>query len=463
MTLGLTLLLISDSIGWTISDNIVYNPGVCEGNMLYIHKIRDYLSTNYSKVKLINKSIGNTTSAKMSTKAGLAYCGKIDADIAVISLGTNDSFYSTGVSNFIINMTSIINKLKTVNPDIKIILCSPSTMKAAGRLDLQDYRNAISDLATTFATGLCHFENAWTIEEIGTYVATDQVHPKKEGHAKLYEQLLPVLLDYCEDLIENKLISKDKTVTIDAAENLSINILDFTTVPEPVINYIKDERLILDLHAAKADLTNPGTNSPSITTWSDRCNSPANFTLNNFNFNSSSGWAGSGITGDPYCLVLDGINDHLHNSNASKLNIVTKTTIEFWINMLSTPSGLCNLYLDSLTTWLTECCFLPGSLRPTFSSYNGSLLITSSESLLLNTWACVDFIRNGTYGEIRINGATVASGTLSTPRTPSGTKMIGYGLAGVYVNAKIAAVRIYNDNLTVQESLQNYQAGYLAV
>jgi hypothetical protein len=80
----------------------------------------------------------------------------------------------------------------------------------------------------------------------------------------------------------------------------------------------------------------PGSNSPSTSTWVDLFNlGPNNGVLNNFSYNTTSGWCGSGTGAITSCadgayrLVLDGSNDYVNFGTS--LGSFSSATYETWI------------------------------------------------------------------------------------------------------------------------------------
>ncbi len=80
----------------------------------------------------------------------------------------------------------------------------------------------------------------------------------------------------------------------------------------------------------------PGSNSPATSTWVDLFNlGPSNGVLNNFSYNTTSGWCGSGTGAITSCavgayrLVLDGIDDYVDFGTG--LGSFSSATYETWI------------------------------------------------------------------------------------------------------------------------------------
>jgi hypothetical protein len=83
----------------------------------------------------------------------------------------------------------------------------------------------------------------------------------------------------------------------------------------------------------------------------------------------------------------------------------------------------------------------PGSDSGSFSSSSGN-------TVPLNTWTHVVFVRNGTACTIYANGVSIASGTVPVPTTTPNAMQIGFG-AGHYLIGSIDDVAIWNTALSV--------------
>ena len=186
MKKGGLYLAIGDSITWTIPSET--NPN---GGNLYASRVRNAIQTTYgTPVKHINKGIGGSVAA--GVVINLPWCSRLVPDLVTIGLGMNDcAGGSTTTASYKADLEKVIDKLRVQNPDVHIILCTPSQTSDANRTPyIQSFRDAMIEVATSKNTGLARFDLAYTSGEVSTY-CPDGVHPNSAGHGKLFDVLWP--------------------------------------------------------------------------------------------------------------------------------------------------------------------------------------------------------------------------------------------------------------------------------
>ncbi|RXZ01509.1 SGNH/GDSL hydrolase family protein [Fictibacillus sp. S7] len=180
MNLGYYLAL-GDSITWASV------TGTTKGSDFYAMKVRDAIAANYRPIKLVNNGIGGITSNHLVQN--MHWCTRVVPDIVTIGIGMNDAVNGyVPVSNYKTNLQTVIDTLRTVNPTGDIILCTPSQTTDPKRSTIQNYRDAMAEVASANGMGLARFDLAYTYEEVATY-SDDGVNPNKAGHQKIFDKL----------------------------------------------------------------------------------------------------------------------------------------------------------------------------------------------------------------------------------------------------------------------------------
>jgi len=166
---GGTYLSIGDSISW----NSIYGstaPVLNDGspyNFLTAKWIRD----NKGNIQFINKGSGGATSTTQWNFRH--FWGNIRADLATICLGMNDSAAAqVSTSTYQTNLTNIVARLRTMNPSVRIVLCTPPPTVDANRSTIGDYATVCVSLASSLNTSqspvsVCRFDQAWATDNAG--------------------------------------------------------------------------------------------------------------------------------------------------------------------------------------------------------------------------------------------------------------------------------------------------------
>jgi len=185
MRKGGLYLAIGDSITWTIPAET--NPN---GNNLYASRVRKAIGSNYSPVRHLNKGIGGAVAAGIVIN--LPWLSRLNPDLVTIGVGMNDcAGGATTTASYKTDLITIIDAFRLRNPNVHIILCTPSQTSDANRTPyIQSFRDAMAEVSVSKSTGLARFETAFTSGEVATY-CPDGVHPTSAGHQKLFDVLWP--------------------------------------------------------------------------------------------------------------------------------------------------------------------------------------------------------------------------------------------------------------------------------
>jgi lysophospholipase L1-like esterase len=182
---GGTALFLGDSItfGTTLLGSQQYAT--------YVAQIQQAIYQNYGNCKVINKAISGWASGDYLVSP--YYWSRMNADLIVIHIGTNDCGGGVSTSTFQTNLEKTVDILKKMNPNVEIILCSISRRGDSFASSLDPYRTVIQTVATEKSALLCRFEDAWVQTDTATYTASDLLHPNYSGHQKLFNVLWPVI------------------------------------------------------------------------------------------------------------------------------------------------------------------------------------------------------------------------------------------------------------------------------
>jgi len=213
--------------------------------------------------------------------------------------------------------------------------------------------------------------------------------------------------------------------------------------------------------------TSQGVNSPTPTgTWYDHTGNGDTGTLQTFAYTTSSGWAGSGTTGDPYRLQFDGGSDYV---SLPDLGITEGSAWSFEAWFKCTNSGTVTLVGEgddsgtARTTLLVSGTVLGnGSVNDAGGSGvpYGTVVVTGGG------WHHGVATYDGTNLYIYTDGGDQQSaagpgGTFTSTHTYIGVRAFN-GSADRYFTDGIATIRIYNRCLSAAEVAANYNAGVLA-
>jgi len=226
----------------------------------------------------------------------------------------------------------------------------------------------------------------------------------------------------------------------------------------PVENVVTDN-LLLHLDAANYEggMRFGGTGVTN-TTWYDMSGNGAHATLSNFNTPATYGWQGDGTSGDPYRLVATNDDMAVSTVDGTSLN---ELTIEFWVNPISLPGAA-----RSMIAWAQSA----GSGTPfAFITYSGSIIRffvdngyrDTAQAMTAGNWHHLALtLSTGNVWTLYLNGTSI--GTYVDDATHNLQANADYiyngGSYGTDMQASKPIVRVYSDELTLQEIRQNCHA-----
>ena len=127
------------------------------------------------------------SAAHKVSRTDYTFIGEVKPDVIVIMMGANDAGSSyINLSQFETAYNVMLNNLKTSCPDSEIILCTLPSITLYSEEDQIAYNNVIKAYATNNDYKVIDFADAFTRDEVGTYLV-DSAHPNKAGMDKMAE------------------------------------------------------------------------------------------------------------------------------------------------------------------------------------------------------------------------------------------------------------------------------------
>ena len=116
--------------------------------------------------------------------------GSLGGDLVTLAIGVNDWFYDTPVATFLANYAALLDNIRAVQPDVRILALTPIWTDRDGLLNqagmtVEGYRQAIRDVVlprTTTDPELYLMEGRVLVPP-GTSFVPDGVHPNDAGFA----------------------------------------------------------------------------------------------------------------------------------------------------------------------------------------------------------------------------------------------------------------------------------------
>lgn len=215
--------------------------------------------------------------------------------------------------------------------------------------------------------------------------------------------------------------------------------------------------LVFELHAARWHAgTTHGVNSPLTSTLTGTSGSGYNATLSGTAGTAASGYAGSGVTGDPYALVMDG-NDY---AALSDLGVSEDKVFSFEAWFKTSVAAIQYLVREAgATSVATLRVGSTGIIR-------GEVIDDASAVARCDGPACADglwhhavMVCDGSYITTYLDGVAATpvampGGTLTQTVTRLSNNTTG-------LQGSLAVARAYSVALSAAEVAQNYAAGYL--
>lgn len=225
--------------------------------------------------------------------------------------------------------------------------------------------------------------------------------------------------------------------------------------------------LVAEYVAKLATGSGPGTNDPQVTAWEELVAGTYDGSLSGFAYTTDSGWAGSGTTESPYCLVGDGTGDYVTIADNTAVNPTGDFTFEFWIYVAEAPAS--TQYIAGSYTNYVGCriwiAATTGRIAGQFAITGDSSTTTGGTGGDVGTgaWKHVVFTYTGGAFKQYVNAnlsTTQGSGTY-VPRTGSSYTLLAQA-GSTPLLGKIATFRAYSAALDSDGVSANYSAGVLA-
>lgn len=164
------------------------------GSQFYTFQIRNAIRQNIAPCKMISKAIPGETSSNITNPLG--FFTNFVPDLVTINIGMNDcNSQAVSVATYTANLNTLINRFKSLNPNVKIILCTPSRTNDVNRTPyIQSYRDAMTSVASSQNVSICYFEQAWTSAQDATYLPSgSDPHPNVAGQQQLFNMVWTVV------------------------------------------------------------------------------------------------------------------------------------------------------------------------------------------------------------------------------------------------------------------------------
>ncbi len=174
---------------------VVFGDSLSEGFMLKQSEAWPMLLVEKLRGAGLNYEIDNYSQSGGTTTSGLKRLGphlKQKIDIFILELGVNDAFISTPIHEIENNLQEIIDRVKRVNPNVRVIICGMQLPDRADESYLERFGKMYVDLAQKNNAALVPFllEGVFGNPALNLF---DRLHPNAAGHKILVENVWRVL------------------------------------------------------------------------------------------------------------------------------------------------------------------------------------------------------------------------------------------------------------------------------
>jgi acyl-CoA thioesterase I len=174
---------------------VVFGDSLSAGYMLKPRQAWPMLLADKLAAAGLNYEIDNYSQSGGTTTTGLKRLGphlKQKIDIFILELGVNDAFISTPIHEIENNLQEIIDRVKRVNPNVRLIICGMQLPERADESYLERYGKMYVDLARKNNAALVPFllEGVFGNPALNLF---DRIHPNPAGHKILVENVWRVL------------------------------------------------------------------------------------------------------------------------------------------------------------------------------------------------------------------------------------------------------------------------------
>jgi acyl-CoA thioesterase-1 len=148
------------------------------------------LNKTSNQVKVINAGLSGETSAGGLSR--IDWILRQPVDIFVLELGGNDGLRGLPLNKTRENLQAIIDKVKSKNPNVKLVLAGMMVPPNLGKDYTNDFKNIYPDLAAKNKATLIPFllEGVAGDEKLNL---PDGIHPNVEGHKIVARNILKII------------------------------------------------------------------------------------------------------------------------------------------------------------------------------------------------------------------------------------------------------------------------------
>jgi acyl-CoA thioesterase-1 len=151
--------------------------------------IEKELNKKNKLVNVVNAGLSGETSAGGLTR--IDWLLRQPVDVFVLELGANDGLRGLPLNQTRKNLQSILDKVKTKYPGVKMVLGGMMVPPNMGKQYSEEFKNIYPDLAKKNGATLIPFllQGVGGIEKLNQ---ADGIHPNVEGHKIVAKNLVPV-------------------------------------------------------------------------------------------------------------------------------------------------------------------------------------------------------------------------------------------------------------------------------
>jgi PKD repeat protein len=163
-------------------------------------------------------------------------------------------------------------------------------------------------------------------------------------------------------------------------------------------------------------------------------------------------WTNSGKYGK--ALAFDGVNDFVKVSDSTALDLTTGMTLEAWVYPTASQSGQRPVIKKEAEVYFLHAGSTTGTLRPSGGVTIGSTIksVTAPNAIPVNAWSHLALTYNGSTLRLYVNGAQVASASVSgTIKNGGALRIGGDSVYKQYFQGRVDDIRIYNRALTATQ------------
>ncbi len=162
-----------------------------ESDQAFTTLIQSRLDSMGAEYEVINAGVSGETTASGSSRVGWVIA-KQPIDIFVLELGANDGLRGVPVSETRKNLENIIDQVRSVHPEVKIILAGMMIPPSMGNEYSMEFQKIFPELAKSKNTLLIPFILN-NVAGIDTLNLPDGIHPNEHGEKIVMENVWDVL------------------------------------------------------------------------------------------------------------------------------------------------------------------------------------------------------------------------------------------------------------------------------